>query len=197
MATTTSLLILRHGPTRWNADGRIQGSIDEPLSDAGRTRVAGWRLPDAAEALRWIASPKRRAWETARLLGLDPVPEPRLVEMSWGEWEGRRTEDLLAAGLLPGRHDRLGLDFRPPGGESLRDVQARLRPWLAEVAATGRPAGAVAHSGVIRALYALATGWDLRGAPTETLADGCAHRFHLAADGMPAVDRVNIPLAGG
>lgn len=193
----TTLLILRHGPTLWNAEGRIQGSIDEPLSDAGRARVAGWRLPDGIGALRWVASPKRRAWETAGLLGLAPVPEPRLVEMNWGEWEGRRTEELLATGLLPGRHDRLGLDFRPPGGESLRDVQARLRSWLAEVAADGHPTGAVAHSGLIRALYALATGWDLCGPPAEILADDCVHRFRLGADGMPMVDRINIPLVGG
>ena len=41
----TDLIILRHGPTAWNAAHRLQGGIDEPLSDEGRARVAAWRLP--------------------------------------------------------------------------------------------------------------------------------------------------------
>ncbi len=191
----TELIILRHGPTAWNAAGRIQGSVDEPLSEAGRARVAGWRLPPGTAAFRWVASPQRRAWETARLLGLDPVPEPRLAEMRWGAWEGRRLADLRAEGALTGERERLGLDFRAPGGESPRDVQDRLRPWLAEVAADGRPTGAVAHNGVLRALYALATGWDMVAEPAHRLADGCAHRYILAPDGTPALRAVNIPLS--
>ncbi|PWC36208.1 histidine phosphatase family protein [Azospirillum sp. TSO35-2] len=192
----TTLLILRHGPTAWNAEGRIQGSIDQPLSDAGRARVSLYRLPPESASLRWVASPKRRAWETATLLGLDPTPEPRIVEMDWGEWEGHRTQDLRVDGRMPDRHDRLGLDFKAPGGESPREVQARLRSWLADVAADGRPTGAVAHNGILRALYALATGWDMRGDPAEELVDGCAHRFTLAEDGTPSVARMNIPLVG-
>lgn len=194
----TDLIIIRHGPTAWNAEGRIQGSVDEPLSDAGRKRVAGWRVPDDLRDRRWYASPKRRAWETARLLGLDPIPEPRLVEMSWGDWEGRLIRELLDSGAMPDRHDRLGLDFRPPGGESPREMQDRLRSWLAEIAGSGQAAvGAVAHSGLIRSLYALATGWDMEGAPADTLQDACAHRFGLSPDGMASVVRLNIPLESG
>lgn len=190
----TDLIILRHGPTAWNAAGRIQGSVDEPLSDAGRARVATWRLPADVLACRWVASPKRRAWETARLLGLAPEPEPRLVEMNWGAWEGCLLEELRASGALTAERERLGLDFHAPGGESPRDVQNRLKPWLAEVAADGRPTGAVAHNGVMRALYALATGWDMVGKPAHRLADGCFHRFRLAADGTPAVVAMNVPM---
>lgn len=190
----TTLLILRHGPTAWNAEGRIQGSIDEPLSDAGRARVARYRLPPESAGLRWVASPKRRAWETATLLGLDPTPEPRIVEMDWGEWEGQRTEDLRADGRMQARHDRLGLDFKAPGGESPREVQARLRSWLADLAAEGRPTGAVAHNGILRALYSLATGWHMRDDPAEELRNGCAHLFRIAKDGAPELVRMNISL---
>jgi broad specificity phosphatase PhoE len=189
----TDLFILRHGPTAWNAAGRIQGHIDEPLSDDGRAQVARWRLPPEAAGLRWIASPLARAWETAHLLGLAPTPEPRLREMSWGAWEGRLLHELRAGELTPEREER-GLDFRPPDGESPRDVQARLRPWLAEVAADGRSTGAVAHAGVIRALYALATGWDMFGRPADKPRDFCIHRFALAPDGTPRVVAMNIPL---
>ncbi|MBK3773632.1 histidine phosphatase family protein [Azospirillum brasilense] len=190
----TDLIILRHGPTAWNAAHRLQGGIDEPLSDDGRARVGTWRLPPDVLGYRWVASPKRRAWETARLLGLDPAPEPRLVEMSWGVWEGRLLEELRSSGALTADRERMGLDFRAPGGESPRDVQNRLIPWLAEVGAGGVPTGAVAHNGVMRALYALATGWDMVGKPAHRLTDSCAHRFRVAEDGTPSVVAMNVPL---
>ncbi|KAA0682834.1 histidine phosphatase family protein [Roseomonas genomospecies 6] len=190
----TDLIILRHGPTAWNAAHRLQGGIDEPLSDEGRARVAAWRLPADVLGYRWVASPKRRAWETAQLLGLDPAPEPRLVEMSWGAWEGRLLEELRASGALTADRERMGLDFRAPGGESPRDVQKRLIPWLAEVAAQGVPTGAVAHNGVMRALYALATGWDMVDKPAHRLTDGCAHRFRVEEDGTVEVVAMNVPL---
>ena len=50
------------------------------------------------------------------------------------------------------------------------------------------------HKGVIRALYALASGWDMRGAPPEKLRQPCAHRFLLSPGGDPRVERLNIPL---
>lgn len=191
----TTLLIVRHAITAWNAERRVQGSVDEPLSDRGRDMASSWRLPADAVERRWFASPKRRAWETARLLGLTPQPEPRLIEMNWGDWEGRLIAELRASGAMTAEIEALGLDFRPPGGETPREVQARLRPWLAEVAASGAPAGAVAHNGILRAVYALATGWDMLEKPPHKLRNGHAHRFRLAPDGMPSVDEVNIPLA--
>lgn len=193
-ALMTTLLIIRHAMTAWNAERRVQGSVDEPLSDAGRAQVASWRLPPVAEGRRWIASPKQRAWETARLLGLTPEPEPRIVEMSWGDWEGRQVDEMRASGDLTVEVEAMGLDFRPPGGESPRDVQERLRPWLSEIAADGRPAGAVAHNGILRAVYALATGWDMLAPPQHKLRNNCAHLYTLAPDGTPSVAEMNIRL---
>jgi probable phosphoglycerate mutase len=88
-----------------------------------------------------------------------------------------------------------GLDFRAPGGESPRDVQARLRPWLEETAAADADVLAITHKGVIRALYALASGWDMRAKPKERLTDNAVHAFALDRQGI-RVDRLNIPLAG-
>ena len=85
--------------------------------------------------------------------------------------------------------------FRPPGGESPRDVQARLIPWLRETGAAGLATGAVTHKGVIRALYALASGWDMRDKEPVRLRDACAHRFLVAPDGAVAVDALNLDLA--
>lgn len=190
----TTLLILRHALTAWNQEGRMQGRIDQPLCDAGRAQAARWRLPPGSGELRWLASPLTRARDTARLLGLDPAPDPRLVEMSWGAWEGQRMAELRESGVVTADAEARGLDFRAPGGESPRDVQERLKPLLRAIAAEGRPTGAVAHNGVIRALYALAAGWDMRSAPRERLRDSCAHRFALAPDGTPSVAALNLPL---
>jgi len=88
-----------------------------------------------------------------------------------------------------------GLDFQPPGGESPRQVQDRLRPLLQRLAATGRPTVAVTHKGVIRALYAQASGWDMTGRAPEKLRDGRAQRFILGPGGAPETDQLNLPLA--
>ena len=87
---------------------------------------------------RWFVSPRQRARETAKILGLDPIIEPTLAEMSWGEWEGRRIPDLRAEyGETMAENERRGLDFTPPGGESPRDVQKRVQPWMTAVGTAG------------------------------------------------------------
>lgn len=195
-AAPTPLVLLRHGPTAWNAEGRIQGQSDQPLSAAGRDRVRQWRLPEALHGYVWVTSPLARARETAALLGhADAAVVRRLAEAGWGEWEGERLAELRERfGPAMTDLEARGLDFRPPGGESPREVQDRLKPWLAEVASAGRPTLAVAHKGVIRALYALAEGWDMRGKPPGKLNFGCAFVFELAGDGTPAVVRTDLEL---
>jgi probable phosphoglycerate mutase len=71
-------------------------------------------------------------------------------------------------------------------------VLARVRPWLAEVAASGEPTLAVTHRGVIRAVLAAATGWDMRGAPPAKLDWHAFHLFQLAPDGAPSVQALNV-----
>lgn len=193
----TALVLVRHGPTEWNEIGRVQGREDIPLSAAGRAEVRGWRLPAAFAGFGWVTSPLVRAVETALLMGaVDPPRDPRLAEMDWGAWSGMDLEDLRAElGDLMKAWEAKGLDFRAPGGESPREVQARLRPFLAERAALGSATIAVAHKGIIRAIYAEATGWDMTGPAPHKLKDGCAQLFTLDARGRPAIARLNIPLA--
>src|SRR3546814_9115545 len=93
--------------------------------------------------------------------------------------------------------EALGLDLRPPGGESPRQVQDRLKPWLAERSSCGRDTIAVTHKGVIRALYALACGWDMTGPPPDKLRDLNCHLFRLEPAGVLRIDRLNIPLEIG
>ena len=190
------LVVLRHGPTGWSADRRIQGRSDRPLSEAGRQQVRQWCVPDAWAHLDWLSSPLARARETAALLhGCAPPTDARLAEADWGDWEGRRLADIRAEmGDRLTAMERAGLDFRPPGGESARDVQHRLWPFLAERAQNDRDTVAVCHKGVIRALYALATGWQMQGPPPTKLHDPTWHAFHLASDGTPSIDRLNVSL---
>jgi probable phosphoglycerate mutase len=190
----TRLVVIRHGPTSWNAEGRIQGRTDVGLSAKGVVEVGRWRLPEAFRGYRWFASPLLRAVQTARRLGaLEIVFEPALGEMRWGTWEGRRLDEIR--GQDPsGTADieARGLDFSAPGGESPRQVQARLAPFLATRAAEGTPAILVTHKGVIRALYALATLWPMLGKPPDRLDWSAAHLFQLAPNGTPSVERLNV-----
>jgi probable phosphoglycerate mutase len=186
------LLVIRHAETDWNAAGLMQGRADRPLSEAGRAALRAATLPPGWSAAECVASPLSRAMETARLLGLRPTAEPRLIEMDWGAWEGRTLDALRAElGEAMAENEARGLDFRPTGGESPRDVQERLKPWLAALAA---PTVAITHKGVLRALHALATGWDMTAKPREKLVNGRAHAFHVADDGTPSVAALNIPL---
>jgi broad specificity phosphatase PhoE len=192
----TRLALIRHARTDWNEQGLIQGHTDRPLSADGCIQAGGWRVPEELAGFAWVAGPLTRTRETARiLLGHDVPAEPALVEAGWGEWEGRSLAELDALlGDAFAENEARGLDFQPPGGESPRQVQARLRPWLARVARAGRPTAAVTHKGVIRAALGLATGWDFLGKPPARLDWACAHLFALEVDGQPRVERLNIPL---
>ncbi len=193
----TLLALLRHGPTAWNDDGRMQGHQDIPLTAIARRTLGALRPPPALDGFAWVTSPLERARETARLIVPDVVPaiEPALIEGSWGEWEG------VALHALRLRHgdgftamERQGLDFLPPGGESPRMVQQRLVPWLASIGAAGRPTAAVTHKGVIRAVLGLATGWDFLGKPPARLDWSAVHVFAVNADGAVRIEQMNLPL---
>jgi probable phosphoglycerate mutase len=114
--------------------------------------------------------------------------------MSFGGWEGRTLSELRSIhGPVMAETEGRGLDFRAPGGESPRDVQNRLQPWLQELIADESDILAITHKGVMRALYALASGWDMHGKPAQRLADNAIHAFELDRSGL-RVGRLNIPL---
>ncbi|MDE2182289.1 MAG: histidine phosphatase family protein [Alphaproteobacteria bacterium] len=189
------IALLRHGPTAWNAEKRVQGSIDTPLSAEGRAHLALLKPPAGFAAARAFASPKRRAVETAQLLGLhDVVLDERLVEQNWGRWEGlTRAEMLDRDGPDAFERAGRGLAFRPPGGESTAEVHARVRSFFIDVA-SGPDAIAVTHMGVLRAAYALATQWDMAQPMPEGLDLTAALVLSLAPGGVPSLARLNEPL---
>ena len=192
----TILALLRHAETDWSAARRLQGRTDIPLNDAGRRALSGRRIPSACHAMQVVSSPLLRCTQTAQCLGLAPVSlEPRLTEMSWGDWEGRTLAVLRdALGVAMQDNEALGLDFRPAGGESPREVFQRVQPWLAEVGRARRPTLAISHRGVIRVVFASAMDWGMRGKPPAKLDWSCVHLFSLDAQGRPRVEQLNLPL---
>jgi len=156
------LALLRHGHTPWNRAGRIQGRSDIPLDDAAKADLSKLRLPAPWDEAGLWCSPLLRAVETARAVtDREPSTDPALTEMNWGDWEGARGEELIADPDSGYRHiEHWGWDYRPPHGETPREVWDRLHPWLA---ALDRDSVAVCHIGIMRVLLARAHGWDFDG----------------------------------
>lgn len=162
MSGAVEIGLIRHFETDWNALRRLQGRTDRPLTASSRARLAALALPAPWSDARLVSTPLARAHETARLLtGREPEIEPGLVELSWGDWEGRRGEDLLADPASGYAHvESWGWEMTPPGGESPADAWARIAPALAGLARDGRRALLVLHRGVMRVILAKACGWN-------------------------------------
>jgi broad specificity phosphatase PhoE len=191
------LVAIRHAPTAWNAAKRLQGRTDIALSEAGIAAARGWRAMPGWAAYRVIASPLKRAQETARLLFPDHevALDPRLMEMDFGSWEGHALAALRAQpGAEAEERERLGLDFSAPGGETPRQVQERLKPLLLEIAAAGLPTVIVTHKAVLRAMLSLATGWVMLGKAPVKLQPDTAHLFRLDAQGGLSIEQMNLSL---
>lgn len=189
------LTLIRHAPTLWNEQGRIQGRTDIAISDFGRSTAEAWILPDDIRAAYWFSSPLRRTRQTASILGIHPETDDRLIEMNWGTWEGESLHDLREThGEAMMQNESLGLDFRPPEGESPRMVQERIMPWLAIVGGLDYPVAAVTHRGVIRAVTALATGWDMTGKELHKIRPGTCRQFCISTTGQPALLEPDITL---
>jgi broad specificity phosphatase PhoE len=188
------LALLRHGPTEWNVAGRIQGHTDIPLSDAGLAKMAALRLP--LEVRRVYASPMLRARQTAEALGLaEPIYDARLLEQNWGVWEGLTREEIFArhgtdAFIKAGSKE--GEAFRPGGGESTGELHARIASFLKDVAQDECDAVAVAHLGVLRAAYTLATGWDMATPMPADLDVSKILVLALERDSAPMIEKLNL-----
>jgi alpha-ribazole phosphatase len=152
MAAETNLWLIRHAPV----DGP-RGVIHAPDAPADLGDVAAFaalkaRLPANAFA---VCSPARRTRETAQLLRLDAVEDASFREQDFGEWTGRRHNDLVAElGDAYREFWKSPAENRPPGGESFVDQIERARAGLASL-----PAGdvvLVVHSGTIRAVLSIA-----------------------------------------
>ena len=154
------LILVRHGESTWNAEERLQGQLDPPLSERGREQsraLAG--MLGGPDGDRVVCSDLGRARETAELLGLRPGRfDPRWREIDVGEWGGVAAADIDAQG------DELtnwrGGPRTAPSGETWDDFFARVAGALDELVAAGGPWLVVCHGGCIRVAVAHVTGAD-------------------------------------
>lgn len=180
----TRIALLRHYPTEWNAQARLQGQSDIPLTQTARETLKHLKMPTPWNQARLFASTLLRASETACLLadGRDVQKDARLIEMSWGEWEGALAADLLGdpeSGFKPThKWDR---DTAAPGGESMRDAWNRVRPALADIAADPEPAVVVTHKALMRVILGTACDWQSQ----PEIKRGRLYPVTLRASGLP------------
>ena len=126
------LYVARHGQTRWNAENKVCGRTDQPLTETGIAQAEA--LAEKAAALEVdliLTSPLRRAYHMAQILGercgAEIRVEERLIEQNYGIFEGvdRRDPGFLA--------NKRQFAVRYPGGESMMDVAGRVYPLLREI----------------------------------------------------------------
>jgi probable phosphoglycerate mutase len=155
----TLLYLLRHGAIDWPDADCFIGQTDAPLSAEGRRQAGAWRseLPKLEFTAVW-ASDLTRATETAGIIFAGRAAGVRtcreLREIKLGEWDGLPRDCVRQShpDLWRARGEDLA-DFRPPGGESFRDLQQRVVPRVMRIAAeTPGDACIVTHAGVIRVL---------------------------------------------
>ncbi len=166
----STLVLIRHGQTDWNVEGRWQGQADPPLNELGREearRVA--RELRQFEFATLYSSDLRRALETAQIIavriGAPVIPEPRLREIHLGKWQEMLSTDIAAQYPDEFRrwHDS-SLAARPPGGEDIPSLAARVLQAIHEIIMRhpGRRVGIVAHELPIAVIVCRARGLDLR-----------------------------------
>jgi phosphoserine phosphatase len=159
------MLLVRHGESTWNVEGRYQGRRDPPLSELGEKQAHALAVHLATNAMprAIVSSPLARARRTAELAaracGLDLAVDERLLEIQHGPWEGELTADVAR------RWPEMLRDWktRPetvtfPDGESLADVRRRLESFLADRERFASPLLVVTHDVIVRLATLLATG---------------------------------------
>lgn len=172
----TTVLVVRHGRTALNAQGRFRGLADPPLDEVGLAEAeeAAGSIGARSVSDRSIAaiatSPLARARQTAESIGLvigrEPFVMRELLDLDHGAWEGLTADEAHARDPL--EYQRFRDDpraSRPPDGEPLAEVEHRMRAAVASLAARypGEEVVAVSHEIPIRLLLSGLRDVDGRG----------------------------------
>jgi broad specificity phosphatase PhoE len=166
----TRLLLVRHGETEWNKEGRYHGVTDVELSKVGleQARRLSQRLakekPDAL-----YSSPLKRAMQTAQQIAevhnMSIVPRDELRELNLGDFEGKRFRGAGDEGRpLEAAWEVGNVDFTPPGGETLYQLHDRVAGFLSALGVrhSERTVLIVSHGGTLRVMICHLMGIELK-----------------------------------
>lgn len=182
MAEFPELYILRHGETAWNAEHRMQGALNSPLTDKGKGHaalqadiLAGIDLSDFDA---WC-SPQGRAFETAAIAVARKVPfihtDIRLREIGVGQWQGKvRSELKTDIPIEEGPDGPIALYAHAPEGEGFDALEARCTDFLTSLT---RPAVLITHGITSRMLRSIVLGSGRES--ISQLPGGQGNVFHL------------------
>ena len=196
----TTYFCMRHGLTGWNADKRIQGRTDVPLSDEGRAMAEAWGTSLADNEFDCIlTSGLERAVQTGTIineqLNLPVHVDPRLAEQDWGEWTGRTKDEMRVLGKPLSKQEKRGFEFRPPGGESRDEVLMRACDALIEFAEEhpDERVLVVTHNGVLKCLVYALSGLEFLPSEPVPVLPYRVHRIECA-DNEIALGEANMEL---
>jgi len=142
------LTLVSHAMTDAMAAGRFPA--DEALNALGRRQLDGL---DVGGADTVLCGPETRARETAEALGLSALVDARLADLDCGQWRGSGLDEVQPAQLTRWLTEP---ESCPPGGESVVELIARVRDWLADISRTPGRTIAITHPAVIRAVILIA-----------------------------------------
>ncbi|MQG69652.1 MAG: histidine phosphatase family protein [SAR202 cluster bacterium] len=182
------LILIRHGETDWNVLGRAQGQNDRPLNERGLAQAekVGRHVRDHFDLQTTWSSDLSRCTKTAEGLGAPVQLAQTIREVNFGDWEGKRWEEIKHSDPEQISQFTSGdSGFRPPGGESMRDVLARARCFVQEsgVLEADGDIAIVAHGGSLKCLMVV-----LLELPETALG-----RFHFSNCSLSVVGAGNGP----
>jgi len=195
----TRIYLVRHGQVEGHEQMRYNGQADVGLTPEGEAQFGLLQMRLRNKNFGAVySSDLKRCREGARLLGsshgLEPVLREELRELHIGEWERKTWQELQAEypEEWQARQEDI-VNYRVPGGESLREMAERVRPVIREIveAHSGEEVLVVAHGGVNRVVLL-----DAIGAPLDRLFHieqdfGCFNILDYYEDGIAVVKLLN------
>ncbi len=184
------LCMVRHGETAWNAEGRVQGQLDIPLSDAGHAQERALAQALAGERFDVLYSSdlarvRQTAQPLASLLGQEPVLSEKLRERHYGIFQGMTYAE--AKERMPADHARFknkDPDYDFQCGESLKAFQARCLGFFQDLLERERGQAVLVftHGGVLEILYRHATGRGLSAPRDFEIPNAAVNRLEHGGD---------------
>ena len=175
------LFLVRHGRTAINVGNKLQGRIDHPLDEVGRQQAL-----EIASVLtnidRVISSPLIRAKQTADAFGLPIEIDQRFIELDYGDFDGMLQKEVPATTWIEWRHN---INFRPPNGETLVELDVRVREALSELSNEARSKNVVvvSHVSPIKAAIAWTIGTEIGSSWRMLLDRASISRIEITENG--------------